>query len=156
MVWGDLYDALATGLVDGTKASVTHIVPPNMHETLGFIVLDQHAYIFGFWWIGDAWLKSLPQDLQMLVVDGVRQAAAVQRQFNKYLDFVMTEKFVDAGGIVYQPTAEEKATFLVAKPAMKRWFIANVPDGGLWYNKLASAIQEAEAEIDKERARVLE
>ena len=60
------------------------------------------------------------------------------------------------GGIVYRPTVDEKATFTASKPAMREWFINNVADGELWYDKLERAIRKAESEIDAERARVLE
>jgi TRAP-type C4-dicarboxylate transport system substrate-binding protein len=105
--------------------------------------------------MSDSWLKSLPKDLQALVLDGVRQAASVQQEFNKYLDFVMTEEFIKAGGTVYAPTAEEKATFMAAKPVIRDWFVNNIEDGQIWYDKLEKAVKEAEAEIDAERARVL-
>lgn len=156
VVWSDVYDALATGVVEGTKNSATDTVARNMHETLGFMVMDKHAYLHAFWWVGDAWLKSLPEDLRVLVVDGVQQAAALQQAFTKYLDFVMTKKFVEAGGIIYVPTADEKATFTAAKPAMRQWFIDNVEDGELWYNKLEKVIRKTESEIDAKRARVLD
>ncbi len=156
VAWGELYTALATGVVEGTKNAASDIVGKKMHETLKYLVLDEHAYLFAFWWMSDSWLKSLPPDLQTLVVDGVRQTALVQQEFNKYLDFVMTEEFVKAGGTVYVPTPEEKATFMAAKPAMTEWFINNVEDGKVWYDKLVKAVEQAEAEIEAERARVLE
>ena len=94
--------------------------------------------------MSDSWLKSLPEDLQALVIDGVTQAAAVQMEFNKYLDIVMTEEFLKSGGTIYVPTAEEKATFQAAKPVIKKWFVTNIPDGQLWFDKLEAAVKKAE------------
>ncbi len=153
--WGELYTSLATGVVEGTKNAASDIVGKKMHETLKYVVLDEHAYLYAFWWMSDSWLKSLPEDLQALVLDGVRQAASVQQEFNKYLDFTMTEEFIKAGGTVYVPTAEEKATFMAAKPVIRDWFVNNIEDGQIWYDKLEKAVKEAEAEIDADRARVL-
>ena len=153
--WGELYTSLATGVVEGTKNAASDIVGKKMHETLKYVVLDEHAYLYAFWWMSDSWLKSLPKDLQALVLDGVRQAATVQQEFNKYLDFSMTEEFIKAGGTVYAPTPEEKATFMAAKPVIRDWFVNNIEDGQIWYDKLEKAVKEAEAEIDADRARVL-
>ena len=153
--WGELYTSLATGVVEGTKNAASDIVGKKMHETLKYVVLDEHAYLYAFWWMSDSWLKSLPKDLQALVLDGVRQAATVQQEFNKYLDFSMTEEFIKAGGTVYAPTPEEKATFMAAKPVIRDWFVNNIEDGQIWYDKLEKAVKEAEAEIDADRARIL-
>lgn len=155
VAWGELYTALATGVVEGTKNAASDIVGKKMHETLNYVVLDEHAYLYAFWWMSDSWLKGLPADLQALVLDGVRQAATVQQEFNKYLEFVTTEEFIKAGGTVYVPTAEEKATFEAAKPVMTEWFVNNIEDGQLWFDKLAKAVKQAKAEIDADRARIL-
>ncbi len=156
IAWGELYTSLATGVVEGTKNAASDIVGKKMHEHLKYVVLDEHAYLYAFWWMSNSWLMSLPPDLQSLVLDGVKQAAAVQQEFNKYLDFSMTQKFIDAGGTVYAPTAAEKATFMAAKEPMKQWFFQNIEDGQLWYDKLDAAVKQAEAEIDAARARVLQ
>ncbi|MHA1564146.1 MAG: TRAP transporter substrate-binding protein DctP, partial [Alphaproteobacteria bacterium] len=73
VAWGELYTALATGVVEGTKNAASDIVGKKMHETLNYVVLDEHAYLYAFWWMSDSWLKSLPDDLQSLVLDGVKQ-----------------------------------------------------------------------------------
>jgi TRAP-type transport system periplasmic protein len=155
VAWGELYTALATGVVEGTKNAVSDIVGKKMHENLKYLVLDEHAYLYAFWWMSDSWLKKLPADLQALVLDGVRQTATVQQEFNKYLEVVTTEEFIKAGGTIYVPTATEKATFRAAKPFIKKWFVNNIADGQLWYDKLAKAVKQAEAEIDADRARIL-
>ncbi len=154
VAWGELYTALATGVVEGTKNAVSDIVGKKMHEHLKYVVLDEHAYLFAFWWLSESWLKSLPADLQALVLDGIRQTAALQSEFNKYLETVLSAEFVAAGGTIYAPTPEEKATFQAAKPVIKDWFVNNIEDGQLWYDKLAKAVAEAEAAVDADRAKV--
>ena len=155
VAWGELYTALQSGVVEGTKNAISDVVGKKFHENVKFLCVDEHAYLYGYWWMSNSWLKSLPEDLQALVIDGVKQAAAVQMEFNKYLDIVMTEEFLKSGGTIYVPTAEEKATFQAAKPVIKEWFITNIPDGQLWYDKLAAAVKKAEEEVDADIARVL-
>jgi tripartite ATP-independent transporter DctP family solute receptor len=155
VAWGELYTALQSGVVEGTKNAISDVVGKKFHENVKYLCVDEHAYLYGYWWMSDSWLKSLPLDLQKLVVDGVKQAADVQLQFNKYLDIIMTEEFLKSGGTIYVPTAEEKATFKAAKPVIKKWFVTNIPDGQLWYDKLAAAVKLAEEEVDAGIARVL-
>ena len=154
VAWGELYTALATGVAEGTKNAISDIVGKKMHEHLKYVVLDEHAYLFAFWWLSDSWLKSLPPDLQTLVLDGINQTAALQSNFNKYLEVVLTEEFVKAGGTIYAPNAEEKKTFQAAKPVIRDWFVQNIEDGQVWYDKLDAAVKQAEAEVDAARAEV--
>ncbi|MCB1808152.1 MAG: C4-dicarboxylate ABC transporter substrate-binding protein, partial [Candidatus Competibacteraceae bacterium] len=77
-----------------------------------------------------------------------------QSTYNKYLETVLAEEFIKAGGTIYAPTAEEKESFRAAKPVIKDWFVQNIEDGQLWYDKLEAAVQQAEAEVDAERAEV--
>jgi len=155
VAWGELYAALQSGVVEGTKNAISDIVGKKFHENVKFLCLDEHAYLYGYWWMSESWLKGLPPDLQKLVIDGVTQAAQLKVEFNKYLDIPMTEEFIKSGGTIYVPTAEEKATFQAAKPFMTKWFINNIADGQYWYDKLDAAVKLAEKQVDADIARVL-
>ena len=151
IAWGELYTSLATGVVEGTKNGLSDIVGKNMHEHLKYVVLDEHAYLFAFWWLSESWFQSLPPDLQTLVLDGIRQASELQTNVNKYLETILTDEFLDAGGAIYAPTPEEKNSFKTARSAMKDWFVQNIEEGQLWYDKLDAAVKEAEAKVDAAR-----
>jgi TRAP-type transport system periplasmic protein len=155
VAWGELYTALQSGVVEGTKNAISDVVGKKFHENVKFLCVDEHAYLYGYWWMSNSWLMSLPPDLRKLVADGITQAAQVQLQFNKYLDIVMTEEFLKAGGTIYVPNAEEKATFQAAKPVITKWFVENIPDGQIWFDKLEAAVKLAEKEVDADLARVL-
>lgn len=148
VAWGELYTALQSGVVEGTKNAVSDVVGKKLHENLDYLVMDEHAYMFGFWWMNDDWLKSLPEDLQTLVIDGVQQAATLKINLNKYLEITMAEEFTKSGGTIYVPTKEEKKTFRAAKPVIKDWFVKNIEDGQLWFDKLENAVKQAETEVD--------
>ena len=62
-------------------------------------------------------------------------------------------EFVESGGTVYVPSAEEKATFTAVTDDMKTWFTDKF--GTEWLDAWEQAIAEAEAEIDADRARVI-
>jgi len=153
VAWGELYTSLQTGVVEGTKNAATDIIPTNMHEVLKNVVLDEHAYLFAFWWMSDQWLQSLPADLQDLTIDCVAQASRIQSDWNKEYEARSLQEFRDAGGTVGVPTAEEKETFLVARDAMKEWFRGEYGDE--WLTAFEEAVATAETDIEEERARII-
>lgn len=152
VAWGELYTSLQTGVVEGTKNAATDIVPNNMHEVLKHVTLDEHAYLYAFWWMSDAWLQKLPDDLKALVLDGVQQAALIQSSWNKQYESRSLAEFQKNGGTVYVPTAEEKATFVKARDAMKTWFADKY--GQSWVTEFEKAIADVQADIAAERKRV--
>lgn len=156
IAWGELYTALATGVAEGTKNAMSDIVGKNMHEHLNYVVLDEHAYLYAFWWMSDSWLNSLPPDLQELVINGVRQASNLQREFNKYLEMTLAADFREAGGSIYVPSGEELETFKAAQGPMKEWFVNNVDNGQEWLDKLERAVADAEKAVADERGRIMD
>jgi tripartite ATP-independent transporter DctP family solute receptor len=149
IVWGELFTSLKTNVVEGTKNAATDIIPSNMHDALKFVVLDEHSYLWGFNWISDKWLKSLPPDLQDLVADGLLQMADVQFQYNKSYEGKSLEIFAKSGGKIHVPNPEEKKSFETAKDHMKAWFGQKY--GKDWVEKLDKAVAEAQGAINKER-----
>jgi TRAP-type transport system periplasmic protein len=153
VAWSEVYTSLQTGVIEGTKNAATDIIPTNMHEVVKNVTLDEHAYLFGFWWMSDKWLQSLPPHLQDLVIDGVQQASIIQTNWNKEYDSRSLAEFQKFGGTVYVPTAEEKATFLPARDEMKKWFSKKYGDE--WLNAFEKAVSDAEAAIDADRNRTI-
>ncbi len=153
VAWSEVYTSLQTGVIEGTKNAATDIIPTNMHEVVKNVTLDEHAYLFGFWWMSDQWLQSLPPHLQDLVIDGVQQASVIQTNWNKEYDSRSLAEFQKSGGTVYVPTAEEKATFLPARDEMKKWFTAKYGDE--WLKAFENAVADAEASIKADNNRII-
>jgi TRAP-type C4-dicarboxylate transport system substrate-binding protein len=153
VAWGELYTALKSGVVEGTKNAATDIVPNKMHEVCKFVSLDEHADLFGFYWMSDKWLKSLPENYQNLVVEGVRQMAEIQSNWNKQYENQALMEFAASGGTVYVPTPEEKATFLPYRDIMADWFIEQY--GPEYVKGWRAAIAQAEKEVAELNAQVL-
>lgn len=153
IAWGELYTSLQTGVVNGTKNAATDIMPNNMHEVVRNVTIDEHAYLFAFWWMSDQWLQSLPEDLQELVIDGVHQAAAMQSAWNKQYESRSLAEFEETGGTIYVPTPEEKETFLPARDAMKKWFVEQYGDE--WLKLFEQAVADAEAKVAAMQDRVV-
>jgi tripartite ATP-independent transporter DctP family solute receptor len=142
--WGELYTALATGVVDGTKNATPDIISNKFNESIKFGTLDRHTFLFGFYWLNDAWLKGLPQDMQKVVLDGFKHAAAVQTKFNKNQEDKANAMFIKGGGTIYEPNAQERTTFLSARNAMMDWYKGKY--GDKWLQVLMSSVEQAKKE----------
>lgn len=150
--WPELYTSLATGIVNGTKNSLSDVMDTNLNEFLKYAVEDHHTYTIFFWWMHKPWLDSLPQELQGVVLDGYW---ALTNTCNGLLDSLMLEKnkkFAEAGGTMHIPTAEEKASFLPGQKAVADWFVEKY--GPEYYDLVKAAVKRAEAAVDAERAAI--
>jgi TRAP-type C4-dicarboxylate transport system substrate-binding protein len=152
--WGEVYTSLATGVAEGLNIAITDVVPNKLHEVVKHVVIDEHMYLYGFYWMSDAWLKSLPKDLQILVVDGVEQMARVQTDFNKAFESRAYEQFVKEGGTIRVMPPEEKAKLVPGREAAKKWFAEKY--GREWLDAWEQALAAAEAQVDAERKRLFQ
>jgi len=151
--WQELYTSLATKVVVGNKNGITDIVNMKFHDFLRYVILDHHAYMFLFWWMNDDALKSYPEDIRKVVLDGFYHMTTVANNDPKYTQLSAYEAFRKAGGVVYVPTPEEKAQFVEKVQPLKKWFTDRY--GTEWLEALEQAIADAEAEIAAEDARLM-
>ena len=151
--WQELYTSLATGIVHGTKNSLSDIVDMSFTDFLKHGVLDRHTYIIFFWWMHDPWLQSLPPELQTVVMDGFY---ALKVTCNGLIDSLMLpkfEKWAEIGGNLHIPTEEEKATFLPGQKAVADWYVEKFgPD---YFEMIKAAVKRAEDAIAAENAAVI-
>lgn len=151
--WGEVYTGLASGLVSGTKNALFDIMVNKFDEYIKNATLDKHAYLFGFWFVSNSWLNSLPEDLQNIVVSGISQAGVVQTMFNKRIDAGSVATFTANGGKVHMLTDSERQTFLKAKQAMIDWYVNKY--GTTWYDYLSEDLAAAEKAVADSEGRVL-
>lgn len=146
--WQELYTSLATGVVVGTKNGITDIVNMKFHEFLNRVTLDHHAYMFLFWWMNNDFLKALSPEHQRLVVSGFHHMTTTANNDPKFTALSAYEAFKERGGVVYVPTAAEKAQFVEAVGPLKKWYVDKF--GDKWLKSLEASIAKAQAEIEEE------
>lgn len=150
--WGEVYTSLATGVADGLNIAITDVVPNKLDEVVKNVIIDEHMYLYGFYWISDSWLKGLPADLQKLVVDGVDQMAKVQVDFNKSFESRAFEQFAKNGGTIRTMPPEERQKLLGGREAAKKWFEGKY--GKEWLDAWTQGLEGAEKAVDADRARL--
>ncbi len=146
VAWGELYTALATGVADGLKIAINDIVSNKMDEHINYGILDQHTYLYGFYWLNKEWLESMPADLQKVVIDGLIYGAEAQSDFNENIELKAREIFTKNGGTIVTPTPEQKAEFMQVKGNMEQWYLDKYSDKGA---ELLSVYKKAVEEAQK-------
>lgn len=140
--FSELYLALATGVVVGTKNSVQDIVGMRLHEHVKHITLDRHAYMGALWWHSEKRWRAMPPDIQALLEKGFADLQATTRALPKAREAAAFEAFAAAGGRTHHPTAEEKAAFVAAAAPMRAWYVDAY--GADWLDRLDAAIADCE------------
>ncbi len=147
VAWSEVYTGLASELVVGLKIATPDIMSNNFDEVIRFGVLDRHTFLFGFYFISDQFMNSMPKDLQNIVMQGVEYGTKQQTAFNQAREEQANKEFIQGGGAIHELTEAERATFLPAREAMKSWYINKY--GTKWLNSFESAIEIAKAAVAK-------
>ena len=146
VAWSEVYTALATGVVEGTKNGIQDIVGMKLHEQIKFVTLDGHSYMGGLWWFSEVTWQELPPDIQRIIYDGFQELKTVTRGVIKRREIDAYREFEESGGTLYVPTVEEKLQFREAAGGMRDWYVEQY--GEEWLVKLDSAVTACEAQID--------
>lgn len=136
--WAELYTALATGVVEGSKNGIQDIIGAKLEEHLDYIVLDGHSYMAALWWFSEPQWQTLPADIQQIIQDGFVKQRQVARDHVINGEAASYQLFEQAGGTVYQPTAQQKQAFVDASVNMRPWFIENY--GTEWLDALDETV----------------
>ena len=151
--WPEVYTALSTGVVDGTKNGIVDIIMNNFHESLNYIILDGHAYMGGAWVFNDKKYASFPDDLKRVVIDAVAAQNQYLRAYPKHHEFEAYAAFKKAKGTVYNPSLEEKAAFQKASAPVRVNFEKNASkEGQKWLQRFEQEIATCEAKINSSYA----
>ncbi len=140
--WPELYIALATGTVDGSKNGLTDIVGMGFHEHIKFMTMDGHAYMSALWLMNNDYFEALPQDLRTIVEEGFAALRDETLRVPKERRAEAIETFEEAGGKIYWPTAEEKELFRQAARPVYDWYVARYGDE--WLKKIQDALADVE------------
>ena len=146
VAWSEVYTALATGVVEGTKNGIQDIVGMKLHEQIKFVTLDGHSYMGALWWYSDVSWQELPSDLQAIVDEGFQLLKNVTRNTVKEREAAAYQEFEESGGTVYAPDAADRAAFREAASGMRDWYVRQYGDE--WLHKLDAAIATCEAAVE--------
>ena len=74
--WAEVYPSLQTGVIDGAEAQPAAIWGAKLYEVVSDITLTSHIYLMSGLLVSDAWLQSLPAELQAVVTEEAKRWGA--------------------------------------------------------------------------------
>lgn len=145
IAWSELYSALATRVVEGTKNSVQDIVGMKFHEHIKHLTLDGHAYMAAMWWYSaDRWQALTPEN-KSIISDAFSDLQKATRQITKAGEASALAEFEAAGGTIYRPSTDDRQTFIDATSGMRDWFAERY--GNDWLQGLDDAVDACQADL---------
>ncbi|MDP3177491.1 MAG: DctP family TRAP transporter solute-binding subunit, partial [Spirochaetaceae bacterium] len=127
IAWTETYTALQTGVVDGQENPIGSILSAKLYEVNKFTTLDGHVYGVDWFIISEKFFKSLPADLQYIVMDCAQASGTVGRGVLTYINAVGLQTLIDNKVQIYSPTEAEMAQFQAAmQPPVLEWLKTKV------------------------------
>lgn len=121
LAFSELYSALQTGVVDGQENAPLVMLDNSIYEQQKYYSLDGHSISPAFIIVNESWLRSLPEELQTVVLDGGKMAQTAARGTIGASEGLALNLLTDKGVEVYAPSAEEKETFKVVQEPVIEW-----------------------------------
>ena len=140
LAFSELYSAMQTGVVDGQENSPLVMFDNSLYEQQKYYSLDGHMVSPAYIIVNEEWLRSLPADLQQVILDGGTMAQTAARGIIASSEGIALDLLNQAGVDVYSPTAEEKETFRIAQVPVLEWLRSEIGDEPA--NNFMTAIEE--------------
>ena len=112
MAFSEVYQALQTGVVDGTENPISNFYTQKMHEVQKHLTLTNHGYLGYAVIVNKKFWDGLPADVRAQLEDAMEQATRYANQIAKVENDSALEAVKKSGKTtVYVPTKEERLAF---------------------------------------------
>lgn len=95
--WGDVYNALQTGVVDAAEGPFGSIAGAKLNETRKVISKTSHQIMFTAWVASSQFFNALPQDLQAIVLEEGQKIAGELTKMTLETDDAYAKQLADSG-----------------------------------------------------------
>lgn len=112
MAFSEVYQALQTGVVDGTENPISNLYTQKMHEVQKHLTQTEHGYLGYAVIVNKKFWDGLPADIRKQLDDAMEQATRYANQIAKVENDSSLEAVKKSGKTaVYVPTKEERLAF---------------------------------------------
>jgi C4-dicarboxylate-binding protein DctP len=112
MAFSEVYQALQTGVVDGTENPISNLYTQKMHEVQKHLTLTEHGYLGYAVIVNKKFWDGLPADIRKQLEDAMEQSTRYANQIAKVENDNSLEAVKKSGKTtVYVPTKEERLAF---------------------------------------------
>jgi C4-dicarboxylate-binding protein DctP len=111
MAFSEVYQALQTGVVDGTENPISNLYTQKMYEVQKNLTLTDHGYLGYAVITNKKFWDGLPADIRVKLEDAMAQATRYANQIAKIENDKALEEVRKSGKTqIYTPTAQERLT----------------------------------------------
>ena len=112
MAFSEVYQALQTGVVDGTENPISNLYTQKMHEVQKFLTLTDHGYLGYAVIVNKKFWDGLPADVRGQLETAMKEATVYANKIAKEQNDHDLESVKKSGKTtVYAPTKEERMAF---------------------------------------------
>lgn len=112
MAFSEVYQALDTGVVDGTENPPSNMYTQKMYEVQENLTLTQHGYLGYAVIVNKKFWDGLPEAIRGQLTQAMQEATALANQIAQEENDKALQAIRDTGKTaVYEPTADEKLAF---------------------------------------------
>lgn len=112
MAFSEVYQALQTGVVDGTENPISNLYTQKMHEVQKHLALTEHGYLGYAVIVNRKFWDGLPADIRKQLEDAMEQSTRYANQIAKVENDAALDAVKKSGKTaVYAPTKEERLAF---------------------------------------------
>ncbi len=112
MAFSEVYQALQTGVVDGTENPISNLYTQKMHEVQKHLTLTDHGYLGYAVIVNKKFWDGLPADVRGQLEEAMVQATRYANQIDKVENDNSQEALSKSGKTTdYAPTKEERLAF---------------------------------------------
>lgn len=146
IAWGELYNALQTGVVDGEENAPYVVLLGHLEEVQKYYTLDKHLLNMPLVFINEKFYQGLKPADRAVFDRAARTASFAMLGIITAKETQDLKKIAKAGVKIYTPTAAEFQQFVKATRGPVRKLLAKKVDA-VWFDKLDAAITAAEKRI---------
>lgn len=112
MAFSEVYQALQTGVVDGTENPISNLYTQKMHEVQKHLTITDHGYLGYAVIVNKKFWDGLPADVRSQLDSAMEQATRYANQIAKVENDTALDAVKKSGKTtVYVPTKEERLAF---------------------------------------------
>jgi C4-dicarboxylate-binding protein DctP len=112
MAFSEVYQALQTGVVDGTENPISNLYTQKMHEVQKYLTMTEHGYLGYAVIVNKKFWDGLPADIRQQLEEAMVQATRYANQIAKIENDNALDAVKKTGKTtVYVPTKEERMAF---------------------------------------------
>jgi TRAP-type transport system periplasmic protein len=143
IAWGELYNALQTGVVDGQENAPYVVLLGHLEEVQKYYTLDGHLVNMPLVFINEDFYQGLSEEDRAVFDEAGRAASFAMLGIVTAKETADLKKITDAGIEIYKPTPEEFQQFVEATRDPVRAVLEEAVEAQ-WFDKLESAIADTQ------------